>query len=104
MANAAIELAVHISHTGPEHWKALRCLIGYLKGKETKRIAIRKPKVIKVVMFCDSNYNMNKETIKSVSRLVATLRGTLTTCSLMNQSMIILSSTEAKFVALSACT
>ena len=33
VANAARELAVHMSHPGPEHWKALGRLIGYLKGK-----------------------------------------------------------------------
>ena len=31
--NAARELEVHMSHPGPEHWKALGRLIGYLKGE-----------------------------------------------------------------------
>ena len=51
--NAARELAVHTSHPGPEHWKALVPLIGYLKGEDTKGIIIRNPNVIKVVMSCD---------------------------------------------------
>ena len=38
VANAARELAVQMSHPGPEHWKALGNLIGYLKGKETKKL------------------------------------------------------------------
>ena len=38
VANAAWELAVQMSHPGPEHWKALGNLIGYLKGKETKKL------------------------------------------------------------------
>ena len=42
--NAARGLAVHMSHPGPEHWKALGRLIAYLKGKETKGIIIRNPK------------------------------------------------------------
>ena len=33
MENAARELAVHMSHPGTEHWKALGRLIEYLKGK-----------------------------------------------------------------------
>ena len=33
VANAASDLKVHMSHTGQEHWKALGCLIGYLKVK-----------------------------------------------------------------------
>ena len=31
--NAARELAVNMSHPGPEYWKALGRLIGYIKGK-----------------------------------------------------------------------
>ena len=31
--NVAMELTVHMSHPGPEHWKALGHFIGYLKGK-----------------------------------------------------------------------
>ena len=31
--NAARELAVHMSRPGPEHWKVLGRLIGYLKVK-----------------------------------------------------------------------
>ena len=42
-----------MSHPGPEHWKALVPLIGYLKGEDTKGIIIRNPNVIKVVMSCD---------------------------------------------------
>ena len=33
VANASRELAVHTSHPGPEHWKALGHLIVCLKGK-----------------------------------------------------------------------
>ena len=78
--NAANELAVIMSHPGPEHWKTLGLLIGYLKAKENKGIVVRKPKVLKYVMFCDLDYDTDKETRKSVSGLVATLAGTLLTC------------------------
>ena len=80
LANVARELAVHMSHPGPEHWKALRCFILYINGKETNGVIIIKPKVLKAVMFCDSNYSTDKYTRKSVSGLVATLGGTLLTC------------------------
>ena len=53
VANAARELAVHMSHPGPEHWKELGRLIGYIKGKETKVTIIRNPKVLKAVILCD---------------------------------------------------
>ena len=40
-----------MNHPGPEHWKALGCLIGYIKGKKIKGIIIRNPKVLKGVIF-----------------------------------------------------
>ena len=43
--------AVNMSRPGPEHWKALRRLIGYLKGKKTKGVVIRNPKSLKAVCF-----------------------------------------------------
>ena len=53
VANAEMELEVHTSHPGTEHWKALGLFIGDLKVKDTKGIIIRKPKVLKAVMLCD---------------------------------------------------
>ena len=69
-----------MSHLGTEDWKTLGRLIGYLKYKDTKGIIIRKPKIMRDVMFCDSKYATDKDTIKSVSGLVTTLGGTLLIC------------------------
>ena len=102
--NEVRELAVHMIHPGTEHWKALGCLIIYLKGKKVKVIIIRKPKVLKAVMFCDSNHSIEKETIKSVSGLVATLGWTLITCFSKTHTTVTMSITEAEYVVLSACT
>ena len=62
VANTERKLAVHMSHLGPEHWKALERLIVYLKCNYNNGIIIRKPKVMKSVMFCDSNYATDEET------------------------------------------
>ena len=51
VTNVARELEFHISHPGPEHWKKLGRLIGYLKVKNIKGIIIRRPKVLKFIMF-----------------------------------------------------
>ena len=75
MANAARELEVQMSHPGPDHWKALGRLIGYIKSKETKGIIIRNPKVPKSVMLYDSNYSTDKETRESVSGWSLQLEG-----------------------------
>ena len=82
-------------HPGPEHWKALGRLMGYLKGKYTKVIAVRKPKVPKSVMFFDSNCATYKETINIVISLVATLGETLLTCFSKTQRTVALSKIEA---------
>ena len=103
-ANAERKLAVHISNPGTEYWKELVRLIGYLKGKETKVIVIINPKVLKSGMFCDSNYATYKETRNSVSGLVATLTGTLLTCSSKTQRYVTLISTKAKCLELSECS
>ena len=95
MANATRELAVHMSHPGTENWKAYGRFIGYLKGKETKGIIIRKPKILKAVM-----YTTYKETRNSVSGLVATLGETLLMCSSITQRTVTLIRTEAEYVEL----
>ena len=103
MANAARELAVHMSHPGLEHWKALGRLIGYLKGKYIKGIVIKQPEVLKAFIFCYSNYATDKDTRKSVSGTVAALGETILTCSLETQRTVTLISKEAEYAALSEC-
>ena len=51
---------MHTSHSRTEHWKALVRLIGFKRVKGSTGIIVRKPKVIKAVMFFDSNYATNK--------------------------------------------
>ena len=78
-------------------------MIGYIKGKETKGIIFRNPKVLKAVMFYDSNYATYKDTRKSVSGLVTTLGGTLLIYLPKTQRTVTLSSTEADYMEFSAC-
>ena len=102
MANQTREMVVHMSHPGPEHWKALGCLNCSIKVKETKGIVIRKHKFMKAVMFCYSNYTTDKETRKSVYGLVSNLGNTLITLSPRSQRTVTLNRTESEHV-LSAC-
>ena len=104
MANAARELVVRTSHPGPEHWKTLGRLIGDIKVKDTKFVFIRKSKVLKAVIFCESNYATDKETRNSFRSLFTTIVGTLLTFLSKTQRAVTLNSTEAEYVALSACT
>ena len=70
-------------------------MIGCLKGKENKVTIIRNPKVLKAVMFCDTNYATDKETRNSVSGLVAPPGGKLLTCLSKTQRTVILNSMDA---------
>ena len=85
-----------MSHPGTEYWKVLGCLIGYIRGKETKRIVITKTKVLKSVIFSDSNNAIEKETRNIVSGLVTTPGGTLITCLSNTQRTVTLISTYKK--------
>ena len=79
------------------------CLIGYIKGKEEKGIITRNPKVLKAVMFCDYNYATDRDTRKSVSSIVATLGGTILTCSSKSHRTVTFISKEAECMAVLAC-
>ena len=92
-----------MSHPGLEHWKALGYIIGYLKGKNKEGIIIRKPKVLKAVMFWDSNYATDKETINIVINLAATLGLSLLTCSLETHRTVTLRSIETEYMVLLVC-
>ena len=87
-----------MSHPGPEHWKTLGSLIVCLNGKDTRVTIIRKPKVLKAVMFCDSDYSIDKETRNHVSDLVATLGRTVLTCLSKTQRTVTLISTKTDYV------
>ena len=54
-------------------------------------------------MFLYLDYAVDKDTRKIVSGLVATLVGTILTCSSKTQRTVVVSITEAEYVALSAC-
>ena len=68
-----------------------------------KCIRVINTKVFKGVMFCDSNFTRNKDTIKRVSSLADTFEVILLTFSSNTQKMITLSITKVKQVALLAC-
>ena len=57
------------------------------KRKETEGIVIRNPKALKDVMFCYSNYEMDKYIGNSVRGLAATLGRTIRTCSKKTKSL-----------------
>jgi hypothetical protein len=76
--NAVIELAGHLSNPGEHHWKALERCVGYLTDQGFKALCLRKPRVLKSITDCDSDYAKDENDRQSVSGLINTIGGIIT--------------------------
>jgi hypothetical protein len=97
IANCARELSKFMDRAGYNHWKVLLKTIRYCQVTKDHNIqifTIEKEKRVKLEVYCDSDYAMDKETIRSVTGYVIFMDG----------SPISLSTTEAEYVALSEAT
>ena len=65
-ANATRELAQQMECPGTEHWKAMRRLIGYLKGKDKHSLRYTQPHMFRIVAYVDSNFATNPDNRRSV--------------------------------------
>ena len=104
LANACRELSSHMSNPGPEHWKAIERMAGYLKGRKNKYLTFRAPSVLTPISYCDSNYATDPDDRKSISGMIHTIGGTIVNWSSKKQATVTLSSTEAEYIALSDCS
>ena len=103
VANAARELAQHMTNPGEEHWNSMERMVGYMKGKEFYGIILRKPKYLKGIDFCDANYATNIDNRKSVSGALNTIGGMVTGWSSKTQHTTSLSTTESEYISMSHC-
>ena len=103
VANAARELAKHMTNPGEEHWKSMERMVGYMKGKKLYGLIYRKPENLKCIDYCDANYATNADDRKSVSGAVYTVGGMVTGWSSKTQHTTSLSTTESEYIALSHC-
>lgn len=106
-SNAIRELATHMSNPNKEHWRAIERIIGYLKHKSRNgghSIVFRKPRELRVIAYCDSNYATNPDDRKSVTGNIVTIGGTVTNWLSKKQPIVTLSSTEAEYVAATVTT
>ena len=104
LANACRELSSHMANPGPEHWKAIERIAGYLKGRKVKSLTFRAPSRLIPISYCDSNYATDAEDRKSISGMIHTIGGTIVNWSCKKQATVTLSSTEAEYIALSECS
>ena len=97
-ANAGRDLARHMANPGPEHWKAMGRMAGYLKNKIMHGHIMRVPRNLSVVNYSDASYG-----VKSISGSICTVGGTVTSWGSRTQKITTLSSTESEYVALGEC-
>ena len=97
-ANAVRDLARQMSNPGILHWKAMKRVVGYLLGKKLHGLVMRKPENLIPINYCDASYAK-----KSVSGMIGTIGGMMTSWSSRTIKTTTLSSTESEYVALSEC-
>jgi hypothetical protein len=65
-SNAVRELAGHLSNPGAKHWRALERCVGYLTSQGTQALCLRKPRELRSISDCDSDYAKGKKMIGEV--------------------------------------
>ena len=103
ICNAVRELSSHMTNPGVSHWKALERCVGYLTSSVYDGLIFRKPRELRSISECDSDYGKDENDRKSISGRINTLGGMITNWSSKKQSTVSLSSTEAEYQALSEC-
>jgi hypothetical protein len=104
ISNAARDLATHLSSPGNAHWKALERCVGYLASLKDSKLTFRKPRELRSISYCDSDYAKSEDDRKSIGGRINTIGGTITNWTSKKQSTVALSSTESEYQALSDCT
>ena len=103
LANSVRELATHMDCPGPEQWKAVGRMVGFLRHEALHGLKFNVPKDLAIVGCVDSDFATNKDTRRSTSGYLVTLGGCLVSWSSKMQPSVTLSSTEAEYVAASLC-
>jgi len=103
ISNAARDLASHLSNPGLEHWKALERCVGYITSLYQSELVFRKPRELRSISYCDSDYAKSEDDRKSISGRINTVGGTITNWTSKKQATVSLSSTESEYQALSDC-
>jgi len=104
ICNAARDLATHLSSPSYEHWKALERCVGYLTSLKDSKLIFRKPRELRSISYCDSDYAKSEDDRKSIAGRINTVGGTITNWTSKKQATVALSSTESEYQALSDCT
>ena len=94
----------HAATSRQAHMTAVKRIFCYLWGISDYKLTYRRDKAGELVVYSDSDWAGDKMDRKSTSGFVAMLNGDLVVWSLKKQASTLLSSTEAKFIALTFVT
>ena len=103
VSNAVRELASHLTNPSEDHWKALERCVGYITSNHFEGLIFRKPRQLKSISYCDSDYAKDEDDRKSISGRINTVGGMVTNWTSKKQGTVSLSSTEAEYQSLSEC-
>jgi len=87
------------SNPGLEHWKAAKKVLRYLQGTKNHMLTYRKFDHLEVIGYTDSDFTSCVDTRKSTFGYVYLLVGGAISWKSAKQSVIVVSTMEAKFVA-----
>ncbi len=99
-SNAIWELSKYMGHPTEENWRALKCLMAYLKHTNYFTYKLRNLKDLRLVVYVDSNYATNTNNQKSISGGALTMGGQIVHTLFKKQSSMTLSSTEAEDISI----
>ncbi|KAL7153130.1 hypothetical protein ABFS83_04G144600 [Erythranthe nasuta] len=93
-------LSRYMSNLGLPHWEALKWLLRYLKGSVKIGLLFSKCRTdSELCGYVDSNFANNRDSRKSSTSYVFTLNGSCVSWKSQLQSIVVLSTTEAEYVA-----
>jgi hypothetical protein len=102
LAYSTNELATHMSNPSEVHWKAMKKLVGFMKGPHYIDVLIlRKPKELRVVSGADAAHSSAAEDRLSTMGEIHTLGGAYINSGSRKIRCITLSSTESEIHAMS---
>ena len=85
ICNAVRDLASHMSNPGTEHWKALERCVGYVTTANFEGLTYRRPRELRSISDCDSDYAKDETDRRSISGRINTLGGMITNWSSKKQ-------------------
>ena len=94
------QLARHMHNPGETHWEAMKRTVGYLRGKKSHEVTIRRPKEMRVISLGDASYSDCLDTRRSSTGDIHTTGGALVSWRAQKTPFVCLSSAESEYVVL----